>query len=62
MASYDDNLNLQFSGSDSLIIGINSVLQNTIAVSGVKEISIPIRMASTGAIKLTVNSISSLLQ
>ena len=60
MASYDDNLNLQFSGSDSLIIGINSVLQNTIAVSGVKEISIPIRMASTGAIKLTVNSISSL--
>ena len=58
LATYDGELNLAFSGSDPLIIGINSALMNTIATNGVREITIPVRMASTGSIKITVNSLT----
>ena len=58
LATYDAELNLEFSGTDPLIIGINNALMNTIATNGVREITIPVRMASTGSIKLTVNSLT----
>ena len=59
MATYSGELNLDFSGSDGLIIGMNSALQNTVALNGMRDLSIPIRMSSTGSISLTINSISS---
>ena len=58
LATYDGELNLDFSGTDPLIIGINNALMNSIATNGVREITIPVRMASTGSIKLTVNSLT----
>ena len=58
MATYDGALNLDFSGTDPLIIGINNGLMNSVATNGLREITIPVRMASTGSIKITVNSLT----
>ena len=58
MATYDGALNLDFSGTDPLIIGINNGLMNSVAANGLREITIPVRMASTGSIKITVNSLT----
>ncbi|MCH1481305.1 MAG: hypothetical protein L7T81_03600, partial [Candidatus Poseidoniaceae archaeon] len=58
LATYDGELNLDFSGTDPLIIGINNALMNSIATNGVREITLPVRMSSTGSIKLTVNSLT----
>ncbi len=58
MATYDSAVNLDFIGSDGLIIGLNSVLPKSPLVNGYREISIPVRMKSTGAIRMTVNSIA----
>lgn len=58
MATYDSSVNLDFTGIDSLIIGLNSVLPNSKLVNGFREVSIPVRMKSTGAVRMTVNSIN----
>ena len=58
MITYDTSINLDFVGNDGLIIGLNSVIPNSKLVNGFREISLPVRMKSTGAIRLTVNSIS----
>ena len=58
MATYNSAINLDFTGTDGLIIGLNSILPNSNLVNGYREVSIPVRMKSTGAIRMTVNSIS----
>ena len=58
MATYDSQVNLDFSGTDGLIIGVNSILPTSPLVNGFREVSLPVRMKSTGAIRLTVNSIT----
>ncbi len=58
MATYDSAMNLDFIGTDGLIIGLNSILPNSNLVNGYREVSLPVRMKSTGAIRMTVNSIS----
>ena len=58
MATYDSEVNLDFIGSDGLIIGLNSVLPNSPLVNGYREVSIPVRMKSTGAIRMTINTVN----
>ena len=57
-APYDGNLNMDFTSTDPLIIALNSQLHSSTAIGGVKTISLPIRMASTGAVHFTVNEIT----
>ena len=59
MAIYDDSINLDFTATDNLVLGINNVLESTISVSGNKEVSLPVRMLGTGSIILTINGITS---
>ena len=57
-APYDASLSMDFTSTDSLVIALNSQLHAKAAVGGVKTISLPIRMASTGALHLTVDQIT----
>ena len=58
MATYDSSVNLDFTGIDGLIIGLNSILTEAKLVNGFREVSLPVRMKSTGAIRMTVNSVN----
>ena len=58
MATYDSSVNLDFTGIDGLIIALNSILPNSKSVNGLREVSLPVRMKSTGAIRMTVNTIN----
>ena len=58
MATYDSSVNLDFTGIDGLIIGLNSILPNSKLVNGFREVSLPVRMKSTGAVRMTVNTIN----
>lgn len=57
-APYDGHLNMDFTSTDPLVIALNSQLHSSTAIGGVKTISLPVRMASTGAIHFTVNEIT----
>jgi hypothetical protein len=56
-APYDGALSMEFDASDSLVIALNSQLQSTTAIAGVKTIDLPIRMASTGAVHVTIEQL-----
>jgi len=58
-APWDADLDLSFSPTDSLILALNNELTSIVALSGVKEIKLPVRMSSTGAVRLTVDGITS---
>ncbi len=53
-APYDSSLALQFGPSDAVTIALNNALQSVIPVAGSKELPLPIRMTSSGAIHMTV--------
>lgn len=53
-APYDTSLSLQFDSSDAVVIALNDALQSETSVGGAKELLLPIRMTSTGAVHLTV--------
>lgn len=53
-APYDASLVLQFGPSDPVIVALNSALQSVIPVSGSKELPLPIRMSSSGAVYVNV--------
>jgi|TARA_B100001094_G_scaffold128919_1_gene124969 hypothetical protein len=53
-APYDASLSLQFDSDDPVVIAINSALLSSTPVLGTKEIDLPVRMKSSGAIQLTV--------
>ena len=57
-APWDTNLDLSFSATDPLVLALNNQLSTIIPNAGVKEIKLPVRMSSTGAIRLTVDGIS----
>ena len=57
MATYDSSVNLDFTGVDGLIISLNSILPNAKLVNGFREVTLPVRMKSTGAVRMTVNSV-----
>ena len=56
-APYDSALDMDFTASDALLIALNGKLQSATAVAGMKTITLPVRMSSTGALSLTVNQI-----
>jgi len=58
-APWDSNLNLSFSPTDPLVLALNNQLTTIVPSAGVKEVKLPVRMSSTGAIRLTVNGITS---
>jgi len=53
-APYDTSLALQFTSTDAVVIALNDALQSVTPLGGTKELSVPIRMSSSGAIRLTV--------
>ena len=53
-APYDASFALQFSSADAVVIALNAALQSVTAVGGTKEVHLPIRMTSSGAIRMTV--------
>ena len=53
-APYDASLALQFTSTDAVVIALNDALQSVTPLGGTKELSVPIRMTSSGAIRLTV--------
>ena len=53
-APYDASLALQFSSTDAVVIALNDALQSVTASGGTKELTVPIRMTSSGAIRMTV--------
>ena len=53
-APYDSALALQFGPSDAVIIALNNALQSVIPVGGSKELPLPIRMTSSGAVHMVV--------
>ena len=53
-APYDATLALQFGSTDAVVIALNDALQSVTALGGTKELTLPIRMTSSGAVRLTV--------
>ena len=53
-APYDASLALQFTSTDAVVIALNDALQSATPLGGAKELTVPIRMTSSGAIRLTV--------
>ena len=53
-APYDSSLALQFGPSDAVTIALNNALQSVIPIAGSKELPLPIRMTSSGAIHMVV--------
>lgn len=53
-ATYDSALSLEFDSTDAVVIALNDALQSVNSVGGTKELTLPIRMSSSGAIQLTV--------
>jgi len=53
-APYNATLALQFTSTDAVVIALNDALQSVTPLGGTKELSVPIRMTSSGAIRLTV--------
>ena len=58
-APYDASLNLNLAATSPLVQSLNQELVDVIAQGGVKEVRIPVRMLSSGSVKMTVNSVSS---
>ena len=58
-APWDADLDLSFSPTSPLILALNNELTSIVANAGVKEITLPVRMSSTGAVRLTVEGITS---
>ena len=57
-APYDGALSMAFTASDPLVVALNSQLQAATAIGGVKTLTMPIRMASTGALSITVDQLT----
>ena len=57
-APYEAGINLNLVSTSSVVQAINQQLSSIVSIGGVKEVRIPIRMMSSGSIKLTLNSIS----
>ena len=53
-APYDATLSLQFDSTDAVVIALNDALQSVNSVGGTKELTLPIRMTSSGSIQFTV--------
>ena len=53
-APYDSALSLQFDSTDAVVIALNDALQSVNSIGGTKELTLPIRMSSSGAIHFTV--------
>ena len=53
-APYDASFALQFTSTDAVVIALNAALQSITPVGGTKEVHLPIRMTSSGAIRMTV--------
>ena len=58
-APWNADLNLSFSPTSPLVLALNNELTSIVANAGVKEIKLPVRMSSTGAVRLTVEGITS---
>ena len=58
-APWDTNLDLSFSATDAIVLALNNQLTTIVPIAGVKEIKLPVRMSSTGAVRLTVDGITS---
>ena len=58
-APYEAATNLNLISTSSVVQAMNQQLASIPSIGGVKEVRIPIRMMSSGSIKLTLNSISS---
>ena len=57
-APYEAGINLNLVSTSSVVQAMNQQLSSIVSIGGVKEVRIPIRMMSSGSIKLTLNSIS----
>ena len=58
-APWDADLDLSFSATSALILALNTELSSIVPIAGVKEVNLPVRMSSTGAVRLTVEGITS---
>ena len=58
-APYDASLNLNLAANSPLVQALNQQLGSVIALGGVKEVDIPVRMMSSGSVKMTINSVTS---
>ncbi|MGB0781454.1 MAG: hypothetical protein ACPGQN_06685, partial [Candidatus Poseidoniaceae archaeon] len=58
-APYEAALNLNLAANSALVQGLNQELSSVISLGGVKEVRIPVRMMSSGSVKITINSVSS---
>ena len=58
-APYEAALNLNLGANSALVQGLNQELSSVVALGGVKEVRLPVRMMSSGSILLTINSVSS---
>ena len=57
-APYDAAINMNLISTSSVVQAMNQQLSSIVSIGGVKELRIPVRMMSSGSIKLTLNSIS----
>ncbi len=57
-APYDAGINMNMISTSSVVKAMNQQLSSIASIGGVKELRIPIRMMSSGSIKMTLNSIS----
>ena len=58
-APYEAALNLNLAANSALVQGLNQELSSVISLGGVKEVRLPIRMMSSGSVKVTINSVAS---
>ena len=58
-APYEAALNLNLAANSPLVQALNQELSSIVALGGVKEVRIPIRMMSSGSVKLTVHDFTS---
>ncbi len=58
-APYEAALNLNLAANSALVQALNQELSSVVALGGVKEVRIPVRMMSSGSVKMTINSVTS---
>ena len=58
-APYEATLNLNLGANSALVQAINQELSTVIALGGVKEVRLPVRMQSSGSVLMTIVSVTS---
>lgn len=56
-APFEGEITIEMGGMHPVVVGLNQALSETISVDGMRTTSLPIRMSSTGAVRVTLDNL-----